>query len=286
MNLKSLFNSCSALAKGMLLWRVPSPKSRAKSNSVIVMGNGPSLRDAIDNHRPWLEAHDLIAVNFAANTPDFFSLRPQYYVLADPHFFVNFDKDPNVAKLWDNLSNADWPVSLWIPAKSKGMLADLKRRGVSLPASLTVKFFNLTPADGYSPFLGKLFDAGMVMPRPRNVLIPAIMTAIREGYKEIFLAGADHSWTKTLWVDDDNRVVSVQPHFYKDSDKELKRVASDYQGLHISDVLGSMTIAFRSYLALRQYAEARGIRIYNSTPGSFIDAFPRRYDFDAVPQNK
>ena len=37
-------------------------------------------------------------------------------------------------------------------------------------------------------------------------LIPSIMLGIWLGYREIYLLGADHTWTKTLSVDDDNRV--------------------------------------------------------------------------------
>lgn len=37
-----------------------------------------------------------------------------------------------------------------------------------------------------------------------------------------------------------------------------------------------MTIAFRSYWHIADYARSRGIEIINATPGSMIDAFPRR----------
>ena len=49
-----------------------------------------------------------------------------------------------------------------------------------------------------------------------------------------------------------------------------------YAGLHLHDVLGSMTIAFRSYWAVKAYAESIGVKIINATPGSMIDAFERR----------
>ncbi|MDE5874760.1 MAG: hypothetical protein K2H15_03860, partial [Muribaculaceae bacterium] len=103
-----------------------------------------------------------------------------------------------------------------------------------------------------------------------------IMSAIREGFGRIYLCGADHTWTQTLSVDDENFVVSVQPHFYEDNDKERERVRRAYAGLHLHDVLGSMTIAFRSYWAVKAYAESIGVKIINATPGSMIDAFERR----------
>ncbi|MDE7380502.1 MAG: hypothetical protein K2N03_00050 [Muribaculaceae bacterium] len=265
-----MLNFCLAAAKALLKSRRPSPKSDMKDSSLIVMGNGPALRDAIDNHPEWLKANHLLAVNFAANTSEFFSLKPELYVLADPHFFNLPSSDPNVEKLWKNIARSDWKMSLWIPISMRNRLSSL-----SLPSCITPKFFNLTPGDGKGTLLWRLYDKGLAMPRPRNVLIPSIMIGIREGYKKIYLAGADHTWTRTLSVNDDNRVVSIQPHFYKDSDGELKRVETEYKGLHLHDVLGSMTIAFRSYFEIADYAKSRGVQILNATPGSFIDAFPR-----------
>jgi len=98
------------------------------------------------------------------------------------------------------------------------------------------------------------------------------MCGIRAGYDEIDIVGADHSWTRTLTVGDDNRVYSVQPHYY---DKDRQPDVAPFAG-HIDDILESFMIAFRSYHTVRRYADHIGVRITNATPGSFIDAFERR----------
>ena len=67
-------------------------------------------------------------------------------------------------------------------------------------------------------------------------------------------------------MNDNNNVVSVQPHFYADSKAELKRSETEYKGYRLHDILQSFYIAFRSYHTLRRYADRKGIRIYNSTP--------------------
>lgn len=244
-----------------------------RERPLIVMGNGPSLRGFIDSALEELRPDaDLLAVNFAANAPEFIRLRPEIYILADPHFFNGVATDDNVRRLWQHLSAVSWGMTLWLPANMRELSMPLR---MELPKIVTVKWYNLTPAEGRGFFINWLIDKGLAMPRPRNVLIPAIITAIREGYKKIFLVGADHSWSRTLSVTDNNRVVSVQPHFYKDNEKELKRVEQEYAGYHLHDILNSLTIAFRSYFAIADYAEARGVKIYNATPGSFIDAFAR-----------
>lgn len=243
-----------------------------KGKSLAILGNGPSLRQTIDNNFDWLISHDLMAVNFAANSPEFFRLRPKYYILADGHFFNNLAKDKNVRKLWETFGKVSWDMTLLIPTKFKHFVKPLlmHTRGINL------RYFNLTPIEGFKWLTHSLFSAGLGMPRPRNVLIPAIMEGIRLGYDKIYLCGADHSWTKTLDVDNENFVVSIQPHFYEDNEEEHKRVRETYKGLRLHDVLGSMVIAFKSYWEIADYARKRKIEIINVSPGSMIDAFPRR----------
>lgn len=263
-----------AFGKALLKSGIPSPASqRSEEEEIVVMGNGPSLRKTIEEHLPYLMARHRMAVNFAANAPEFFSLRPDFYILADPHFFTGNEKDANVAKLWNHLSAIDWDMTLFLPLRYKGHWREMVKM---LPSNVKIKKFNLTPSDGRGWIIDKLTDWGLVMPRPRNVLIPAIMMAIREGFKKIEIVGADHSWLQSLWVDDKNRVVSVQPHFYKDNDKELDRVAQEYAGYHLHDILGSMTIAFKAYFDIEAYAHKKGVAIINATPGSYIDAFRRK----------
>ena len=266
--MKKLTDSVLSLGKVLLRSHsVESPKRDDRGDRLIVMGNGPSLRETLDQHKDLLEKGDTMAVNFAANTPEFLSLKPRHYILADPHFFKKGTGcDPNVTELWKNLRKADWDMILHVPAGEQP----------SLPYNIKVRHFNMTPAEGHDGLCHLLFRRGLAMPRPRNVLIPAIMEGIRSGYKEIYIVGADHTWPHSLYVDDENRVVSVQPHFYEDNKKELDRVAEEYAGIHIHDVLGSMVVAFRSYHAIRRYAEKLGVNVYNATPGSLIDAFKRR----------
>lgn len=266
--------TAATLGKCLVRSRRASAPDAAPTRPIVVMGNGPSLRTVLDTQRDRLAGCDLMAVNFAANAPEFRELCPQRYVLADPHFFTGADSDPNVARLWEALTSVDWPMTLYVPAARR---RDFERRyGEAIRrAGVRVKQYNLTPAEGTAGICRLLYRHGLAMPRPRNVLIVALMLALREGYREIYAVGADHTWTRSLWVDDRNRVVSVQPHFYKDSDSELDRVASEYAGYHLHDILGSLTVAFRSYFDIADFARSLGARIVNATPGSMIDAFER-----------
>ena len=273
-------SAASLLKVALRSRRVSALNSETPVRPLVVMGNGPSLRSVLEGDRVVLQDCDLLAVNFAPNTPAFFELRPHYLVLADPHFFKVSagDSDPNVLRLWENLHRVDWPLLLLVPvrfASAARTLAEVGRQPKKSGAVMEIKTFNTTPAEGLRAVSHRLFDRGLAMPRPRNVLIASLMLGIRLGYKDIRIVGADHTWSRSLWVDDANRVVSVQPHFYEDKKEELDRVAAEYAGYHLHDILRSLTVAFESYHHIAAYAAQRGVRITNLTPGSMIDAFPR-----------
>lgn len=239
---------------------------------VIVMGNGPSLRQTIDNMGvDELSKRQLLAVNFAANAPEFSQLRPEWYVLADPLFFAETDA-PNVAALRQNLASVSWPMTLIVPCKYRKAAAGF----YGCNSNITVKTVNAVGIDAFAWFERWAFKHRLAMPRPRNVLIVSIMTAIWAGYRNIDIVGADHSWMRTIDVDDQNRVVSVQPHFYNDDPAEHRRVASEYAGYRLHDIVHSFYVAFRSYHQIERYAHSRGIVIANCTPHSMIDAFVRK----------
>ncbi|MDE6535527.1 MAG: hypothetical protein K2K82_05890 [Muribaculaceae bacterium] len=241
-------------------------KPSERTNPLIILGNGPSLNQTLAESAEALAATPLMAVNFFANTPLFHELKPEFYVLADPHFFRNAS-DPNVRKLMENIETADWPMTLFVPFEAKPMIAN---------KNIRIQRFPLKAMEGPGRFRRLMFSLRLGMPRPRNVLIPSIMIGIWLGFKEIYICGADHTWIKTLSVNDRNEVISVQPHFYKEDDRELERQRVDYLSIPLHQILESQSIAFRAYHTIQDYASRRDINIYNATPGSFIDAFTRK----------
>lgn len=271
---ENLAKSLKSIAKVALLSsKAIAPRKCSKpSGRIIVLGNGPSLKQTIEEHAQLLRQEPTLAVNFMANSPAFADLKPDYYVIADPLFFEQTSLE-NVEKLWREIARIDWPMTLVVPTKR---LKTVKRLVGDKNSNIKYATFNYLGAEGFPWLEARLYDCRRAMPRPRNVLIPAIMTAISAGYNEIDIVGADHSWMETIRVTDENHVVSVQPHFYKDSKAELRRSEEAYKGYRLHQIVESFAIAFKSYHTLQRYAKRRGINIYNATPGSYIDAFERR----------
>lgn len=246
-----------------------TPHHPSEGDALIIMGNGPSLASTIANDADVLSRHPLMAVNFAANTPEFQQLRPRYYTLADPHFFINLT-DPNVAKLVDNLRNTSWPMTIFVPVSAKKHVSVFTSN-----SKLQIEYFNTNGIEGFPRFRRFMYAAGVGMPRPRNVLIPSLMVGIALGFRRIYITGADHGWTKTLSVNDRNEVVSIQPHFYTEDNREQQRIRTDYLKYPLHQILFSFYVAFKSYFMIEDFARHRGIDIFNATEGSFIDAFRR-----------
>lgn len=240
----------------------PSPRPRP----LIILGNGPSLNQTMETHADALAANPLMAVNYFANSPAFARLKPEFYVLADPHFF-SAEADANVDRLTRALNAVDWPMTLFLPRGAACRVENPK---------VNVERYPLIAAEGPAWFERMAFSARLAMPRPRNVLIPSIMIGCWLGFKEIHIVGADHTWPRTVSVTERNEVVSIQPHFYKEDAREADRIRAVYQNVKLHQLLESWQIAFRSYHLIRSWASRRGIAIYNSTPESFIDAFERR----------
>lgn len=265
-----LAKSLKSICKLILSTRKARYPRGEHAHPLVILGNGPSLAETIAAHGDYIASDaDAMAVNFAANTPEFRRLRPKYYILADPHFFANPD-DANVSRLLENIRAVDWPMTLFLPFAA--------RRSCPLRPTehLRIEYYNAVGAEGFGWLEKIAFDSRRAMPRPRNVLIPAIMTGICMGYRDIYITGADHTWTATITVDDDNHVLTRQPHYYKEDNKEEKRIRKEYLKYHLHSILYSFYLAFKAYHIIADYAGRRGVHIYNSTPGSMIDAFPRK----------
>ncbi len=262
-----------SIVKVALLSRRPTVHNSHPSGPLIVLANGPSLNETMASSMETLKAHDTMSVNFAPLADVFFDIRPKYHVLADPLFFAEGDDAPfNVKALYEAFQRVDWPLTLLVPVK----FASAVRAKTQDNSHITVATFNCIGAEGFGWFRNLVYSRRLAMPRPRNVLIPALMNGIWIGYKDLYIVGADHSWMQTISVDSDNNVISVQPHFYHDDKREQQRVDTTYRGYRLHQIVHSFYVAFRSYHTLQAFATTRSIHIYNSTPTSFIDAFPRR----------
>ena len=265
---EKLFQTLASLIKMLLMSRKAVKFDTIfLYKEIVILGNGPSLKLLIENKRHFLDQKTLLAVNYAVLSDYYTEIRPELYLIADPAFY---SQKEHCNRFFDALvSKTTWKLKLYLPMEARK--SNLWKEKIKDNNDIEICFFNMTPIEGFRCFTHWAYKRGWGMPRPRNVLIPSIMIALRMPFETIYVAGADHSWLKEIWVNDDNIVMEDLNHFYDKRGSE--RYVSDK---HLHDLLFSMYVAFKSYHLIRDYADTLGTQIYNVTEGSYIDAFIRR----------
>lgn len=261
-----------SLVKIPLLSRRSSRLPDIKNDELVILANGPSLATTVADHRDFLKGKTLLAVNLFATSPMYEELQPELYLIADPLFWIVDEK--REALFGSIARKTTWPLHFFVPARA---LSDPKWRPmIEKNPNVTIHIYNTTPIEGFKGFERWVYRKGLGMPRPHNVLIPSIATALRMPFKKIYLAGADHSWLPEITVTDDNEVLMHQKHFYdKNSSKADTVKKENLDSAHLHTILYHMHVAFKAYFTLDAYAATLGKQIINTTPGSYIDAFKR-----------
>ena len=190
-------------------WHTQLPHAFSNPAELLILANGPSLNETVKEHSDFVKSKTLMAVNFAVTSPMFEQLQPELYLIADPLFWIVPEKRE---QLFGGLAQkTTWPMTFFVPARA---LKDKSWRPLLLQnKNIKICIYNTTPVEGYSSFCNCIFQSGLGMPRPHNVLIPAISIGLRMPFKKIYLAGADHSWLPEIRVTDDNIVLMNQKHF-------------------------------------------------------------------------
>lgn len=261
--------------------KVPPLAVELLKNKVLILGNGPSLAQTIEKYGNHLNNYSLVAVNNMAKSDLYEQLKPSFYVLNATTYFQEDDElspmyiEMNKVLYEEVKRKTNWPMVLVVPViarKSKKFL-DL----VSQMDNLEVFYFNQTPVEGLTAFNHFFFKRNMGMPRPHNVLIPALMSFIYLKAKEIYICGADHTWLGEISVTDKNDVLVNQKHFY-DHDTSKPEKMEDFidRPRRLHEVLEKFYLAFKGYWVIKDYARKKGTKIYNASEVSFIDAFERK----------
>jgi len=258
-------------------WFVKIKETKQEKHCVL-LGNGPSLNDTIEKHQSFLKDKELICVNHFPVFNYYELLKPNYFMTSAPDLWLD-DIDEKFVIASNKLFNAiaektNWHLNLYIPYEAKKH----KRWKNHLKDNqfINIVYYNNVAIEGWRFFRHFFFKRNLGMPRPHNIMIPSIFNAINLGFKRIYLWGADHSWLKDIYVDDNNNALINQKHFYDNSNSKATPLDKRGKGARkLHEILHKFMLAFRGYFILREYADWRNVKIINQTKGSFIDAFER-----------
>lgn len=252
----------------------PSIKSiqKNKKDRIFIIGNGPSLNQDIAPFIEDLKQEDVMMVNQALTHPLAFNLKPSYYTLMDPAYWGLYTQEEDIEEwitdcitsLNEKLASVDWQINILAPYH---FYAKRTEKGIACTnQNIHIHTFNAAELYTFSSLQRWLYVNAFAIPSGINVLISALCCALIIGYNKIYLLGADSTWHTQLGVDKDNRVFSIEEHYYHD---EVQKVYTPYR---LSFHMQCITEAFKAYDTLGMTFP----QIYNLSSSSMIDAFPRR----------
>ena len=283
--LERLFNFFNSLTKSFFTFLKILVRSKfflsehtAHSSHCIILGNGPSLKTVLEEHTESLKKHTLLCVNKFPDTEPYTVLKPRYFLFTSTGYFIpekiKHEQEARVKIINALVKNTTWPITVFCPSLARSNPDFINK--IKSNENIELCYFNNTPIEGLRFFNHLFMKLGWGMPRPHNVLIPCIFMAINAGYKQLYLIGADHSWLPMISVNEKNDALINQVHFYDDGETQQGKMFRNSQPRRLHEILEKFMLSFRAYFELKDYAEVRGTKIYNCTPGSFIDAFERK----------
>lgn len=239
-----------------------------KYKEAFVLGNGPSINDSISSED--FEGKCLFVVNNFAKSHDLYTrLMPQNYVFADPYFWESNLEDTVLA---DIVRITSWDINIYFPSEIYGL--EKIQAFFTSNKHITLLPYNKTYIEGFGDWQVKAFKNNYGMPITANVLVAALYLSINSGAGIIHVYGADHSWTKSMIVNNSNQVCIADTHFNSEA-TFTPWLKHDGTLFLMSEILEAFARMFHGYEYIEKYAKRLGVRIINETPGSFIDSFER-----------
>jgi len=252
---------------------------KTKCESCYILGNGPSLNTDL-NIVLKIPSDDLFAVNHFGLSALYQTLKPKYYIIADPGFYGGYVLDADEQARVDNLlitlkKTTCWPLTFITPFAAQGIFKELLKENKNINV---VGFNKVNTWKGFKWFDRWVFNNQWAIVSGFNVIISAIHLAIAIGFKKIYLLGVDHSWHKNTIVGDDNKLYVCDVHFY-DENPKLTPILVEEKGKIRSEKyheqLSHLKKTFESYHYIQDYARDINVKILNCTSNSYIDAFER-----------
>ena len=247
--------------------------------TLYILGTGPALKIDLTRNLDIFLKSDVLVVNDFALDYCYNTIRPCYYVFADPGYWLdeNLTSDENISirkKLFDSIiSNTSWDLTIYVPKSSLSFFNNIFKAN----KNISLKSYNSIDLGDFESSWGQYCLKRNFAAPCGNVVGTSIYLSVNMGYKTIKVYGVDHSWTENLRVDNDNKVCTISKHFYdnEDVDKLIPWLKVNNQMYKMHEILSDLSKTFYYYFIINNYAKAKNSTVYNSSSRSFIDAFIR-----------
>ncbi|MDR6121903.1 hypothetical protein QFZ87_001500 [Bacillus sp. SLBN-46] len=227
---------------------IKSLENKHLGKRCFIIGNGPSLRaDDLDK----LKNEITFAFNRIYYIFDQTDWRPTYYCSEDDKTIFNSMEEMNSL----NIENKFFPVNFPWDYKIHFRKANY----------YIFKFGDRNQEPKFSENILRGIYWG------NTVAYTALQLAVYMGFKEIYLIGVDHNFSK---MKNDNGDIIIDEEA---RDYFIEKYNSDKEELYIPNIETST----RAFLAAKKFADKNSIRIYNATRGGKLEVF-ERFDFDKI----
>jgi len=220
----------------------------------FIIGNGPSVNTQ-DITR--LSSEVKITVSFFFNHPDTKIVNPDYWILADPNFWLK----PEIffSPLLKLTKDKAISSKLFVPTGGFPFFSS-----INFGSLIDLHFYHY---DWAKDIQNRIDLSSGVPPFGQNVIIVALMLAYYLGCNPIYFIGCDHDFMKVTREQYEN--IKVE-HFYANHSQNK---CSEH--LTWDQWQASMARMNYEYAQLKQYASHWGFDVYNATQGGYLDTFPR-----------
>lgn len=258
----------------------PLPKRERKCNRLVLIGNGPSLIKTMDQYSDQLAKSECIMVNWSASSPLYEQIEPSIYVLSDANFAHRTIDEKSVNNLIDNIAQkTTWPLTIVVPDTFGSWWAE---NILCANPNINIEYSRGGWCEMYDEeSLFRSFETNAIVPPSYTVLTFSLYLAIYWGYPEIYIVGADTSFIKDAYVDQQtNQLFTVDTHFYNNNEVRPEGLISAKQGRPFNKTMLALAEQFHSvmyeYNLLNRYAQWKGLKVYNASEFSMIDCFERK----------
>ncbi|MCX6113065.1 MAG: hypothetical protein NTY22_07285, partial [Proteobacteria bacterium] len=169
-----------------------SLKTKRKHDKVLIIMNGTSIMEALKKIDADIEKFDTICVNSFVTTDLFLKIRPRYYLMIDPTYWLD-SVEPEVeitreSIYSDLISKVDWEMYLIVPAYPKKIA--FAEKVALMNKNIKLLKINITSISlGFKTIREFIYKINLGMPHPQNILVAGIFFAINMHYKEACLIG-------------------------------------------------------------------------------------------------
>lgn len=242
-----------------------------KETPCLILANGPSLNYTLAEIENKTFNGNIFCVNQFSSSEVFGKIKPEYYVLLDPAF-ADINHIAANSAIENLIAKTNWEMFLLLPASFKKNVNFLKR--ISHNEKIKIKYFNYTIIRGIEIIKFWFFKKNLGMPQSQNVLMAATYCALIQGFKRIYIAGADHSWHEGYNLNENGELNYIDSHFYGEKKFDLEYFVNKNESF-LAQQFNSLHKVFKGYEIINKFALSLNANIFNVSKKSYIDVFEK-----------